>query len=81
MFAILKASDIHYHVNLTGAEIDRDFGFVTLGIGVHCAERETDHCADLHVAVFQERIGELHAAAINTDGGELVLGSLCAQLL
>ena len=79
--AVLEPTDIHHHVNFVGAGIDGCFGFITLGIRIHGAQRETYHRTNLHVAVFQQGIRQLHTAAVDANTGELMLGCLSAQLL
>lgn len=78
IITVLQAAEVEHHFDLVGAQIDGQFGFVGLDLGLRASEGESDHGAKLHIRIEQVMVGEEDAGWIDADGGKGVFTGLGA---
>ena len=74
-----QCADVLHHVDLLRSGAQGGFGFAHFRFGGSCAERETNHGADLHFRSGQVGRGQGNPIRVHTNAGEIVLAGFGAQ--
>ena len=75
-----QSADVQHHVDLLRAGAQRGFGLANFRFRGSCAERKSNHGADLHVRSGELGGGERNPIRVHANAREIVLERFAAEL-
>ena len=77
--SILQTAEVGRHLEVLRAVIDCELGFVAFGIGIGCAEWESDATGHPGLGILKQMSSPGHVGTADHDAGELVGQGFCAM--